>query len=166
MASKDAIKIEIPGLTKLTKGLAVLAELEEAKEAVDVGANHLKATLQDYPPRRYVSIQEAGGWASDKQRRFVIMAIRVGIIEFPYRRGQSESSEDLADAWTIKREAKGLGARIGNDTSYGPFVQDAKEQSSMMEIIGWKTTEQVADEESDTVIEGILAAIDRALDRL
>lgn len=166
--AKDAIKIEIPNLEKLTKGLIMLGKMEEVKDAVDVAANHIQAVLKDYPPRRYVSIQEAGGYASEKQRRF-IMAAMSGYIEgfqFPYRRGQSPSSEDLSSAWTIKETDKGLGAVIGNDTSYGPFVQGEKDQSKMMEKIGWKTTDEVAEDETDAVIDGILDAINRALKKI
>lgn len=163
---KDQISIEIPGLEELAKGLAILGEFQEVKDAIRVAAEGIEDALADYPPRKYVSIQEAGGWVSEKQRRYVIAAIRDGRIEFPYRRGQSDPSEDLGQSWTIKEEAHGLGARIGNDTSYGPYVQDAKEQSSMMAKIGWKTTEEVAEEEEDNVVNDVLGAIDRALDRI
>ena len=47
-----------------------------------------------------------------------------GLIDAPYRRAMSSGSEALSKSWTIGEIEGGLGAVVGNDTSYGPLVQD------------------------------------------
>lgn len=165
MASQGS-RIEIKGLEKLTKGLAALGRLDVVKDAIGAGAEHLQGKIKPYPPRKHVRIEEVGGWKSEKQRRWFFAALARGEIDVPYRRGQSSTSEDLGDKWTIKQQDKGLGAVIGNNVSYGIYVQDADNQSKMHELIGWKTTDEVVDQERETVIDGIINAVDQQLEQI
>ncbi len=158
--------IEIRGLEKLSKGLIMLGKLDDVKDSILEGAEHLKDKIADYPSQKYVSIQEAGGWASEKQRIYVIAMLASGAWDSPYRRGQSGSSEDLADKWTITSIDGGLGAKVGNNVSYGPYVQDPDEQSKMMELRGWQTTDDVAKDEADQVVSLVMEGLDRAIKRI
>jgi len=158
--------VEIKGLEKLTRGLVLLGKLDDVKDALIEGAEHIKDSIADYPAQKYVSIADAGGWASEKQKFYVIAMLASGAWDFPYKRGQSESSEDLADKWTVTIINNGLGAKVGNNVSYGPYVQGPDDQSKMMELRNWKTTDEVAKEETETVISLVTDAIERALDRL
>ena len=76
-----------------------------------------------------------------------------------------QSSEDLQHAWAMTIEAGGMRGVIGNDTTYGPYVQGADDQSAALERIGWKTTEDVAKEEQQTVNDFIVDHIDKALSK-
>lgn len=155
--------VRIKGLEQLQRKLKRIEDLEPIKRAVKDAGTHVREKVSKYPPRKYVSIQDIGGWASDRQRRFFFWALRTGRIEVPYRRGQSPGSEDLGQSWAVKTEKQGMSAVIGNDASYGPFVQDKSRQSRMHKAIGWKTAQDVADEEEDTVLKLIQQAVDNAL---
>lgn len=157
--------VEIKGLEKLARGLVLLGKLDDVKDALLEGAEHIKDSLADYPTRKYVSIADAGGWASEKQKIYVIAMLASGAWDFPYKRGQSDPSEDLGQKWTITSINGGLGAKVGNNVSYGPYVQGPDQQSKMMELRGWKTTDDVAKEETEAVISLVTEAIERALDR-
>ena len=52
---------------------------------------------------------------------------------------------------------------IGNNTSYGRLVQGPGSQTGYHAATGWKTTEQVADEERETVVEFLRQYIERLL---
>ena len=49
--------------------------------------------------------------------------------------------------------------------SYGIYVQHPDHQSEMMERIGWKTTAKVVEEESETVLDGVIDGLEKALVR-
>lgn len=157
--------IKIEGLNKVIGKLNSLEKLEAAKAGIKSAALYVKGKVAKYPPRKRVTIAQAGGWASDRQKRWFFAALKAGDIEVPYRRGMSPSSEALGRKWTIQTRNAGLTAVIGNNTSYGPFVMDEDKQSTMHRIIGWKTTQKVAEEESDKVNELLAKAINQALER-
>ena len=148
---------------QLTRKLTEIAQLKPVKGAVTEGALHVKGVIDTAPPRKHITIKQVGGWKSEKQRRWFFAALRSGQIEVPWRRGLSPGSEDLEDSWTIKARDSGLTAIVGNDTSYGPFVQDEKKQSTMMRMMGWKTTRAVSKSEGPRVRELIAKAIRKAL---
>lgn len=75
-----------------------------------------------------------------------------------------KKSETLGRKWTIEIRNGGMVGIIGNNVSYGPYVQDPEEQTHVHKAHGWKTTKQVADEEVDTVRNLFKREIDAALE--
>jgi hypothetical protein len=73
-------------------------------------------------------------WKSEKQRRYVMAAIRRGEIEVPYRRG-GKRSERYGTQYYIKSE--GMDTAIGNRASYAKWLTDSKYQSRAMSARGW-----------------------------
>ena len=157
----DAVYIK--GLDKLVGKLDSIAKLNAVKAGITAGALHIVDKIDNAPPRKHITIKQIGGWASEKQRRWFFWALRTGQIEVPYRRGISPRSEQLEQSWTIKKRDGGLSAVVGNDTSYGPFVQSKAQQSRMMKLIGWNTIEQVAKKEGPEVRDLIAKSIRKAL---
>ena len=151
--------IEVKGIDELTRKLEKLNKLDGLKPAVRAAAIHAKGKMAVYPPRKKVTIQQIGGWASEKQRRWFFWALRSGAIEVPYRRGQSPGSEDIADKWTTAQPTLsdgGLTAKVGINVSYAHYVQGDGTQSRMMKMIGWKTDKTVLDE-NEQAIKDIIA---------
>ena len=151
-------QITLEGLDKLVKKLDNLAQLKTVAAAIKAGALHIKGKIAKYPPRRDVPQP----FKSERQRRWFFAALRSGEIEVPYRRGQSPGSEALGRKWTVKTRDNGLTAIVGNNVSYGPFVQ-GEQQASFMAARGWKTTDTVAQEEGDRVNELVAQAVEKAL---
>jgi hypothetical protein len=69
-----------------------------------------------------------------------------------YRRGIDPRSEKLGQKWTyeIRGSGNSIEGILGNNVSYGPYVQDAERQARHM--THWQTDEQVADENERQVI--------------
>jgi hypothetical protein len=68
---------------------------------------------------------------------------------------QYYTSEKHSKSWTGKSGAGGLRWTIGSDTTYGPFLQDEKKQTLYHKQTGWKTTDDVTEDETrDRALEG------------
>lgn len=76
--------------------------------------------------------------------------------------GGRATSETLGKRWT-SRTTSNTRAVIGNNASYAPFVHDPERQASALDRIGWKTTDQIAEEEEIKVLKAIQKAVDREL---
>jgi hypothetical protein len=79
------------------------------------------------------------------------------------------SSEGLGRKWTVTFRNSGLTVVVGNNVSYGPYVQGSIEdnpgQARALGRIGWQTTDDVAQQEKLTVERFIKSEIDKALSK-
>ena len=148
--------IEIKGLDQLIDKLETLAQLRTVKAGIKAGALHVKGVIDVYPassdanqPGPYPKRWYVRGWGPKWARK------SGGI-------GGINSSEDLGDSWTIKMRDGGFTGVVGNNVSYGIFVQGEK-QAAFHQRRGWKTTEMIAKSEGPRVRELIAQAIRRAL---
>jgi len=76
-----------------------------------------------------------------------------------------KSSENLGRKWTVEYRNSGLTGVVGNNVSYGKYVQGADEQASALKRIGWQTTADVAEQEAETVTNFIKHQIDISLSK-
>jgi len=151
-------RIELKGLDRIMAKLnAVRPEVGEAVQAV---ALEVKGDLAKYPRQRKGGRMQ---FKSGKQRTFVLAAIKSGLIEVPYRRGASPGSETLSKRWTIQAKDDDLTAVVGNNSSYGPFVQDEKKQLPFHEITGWPTVQSVKKEWEPKFLDRVRKAVRGAL---
>lgn len=159
--------IRIEGLDRVLKKINTLEELKPIKDALKAGAVHVKGKIAKYPPaseanRRGRSVFYGGSisyrWY---QRGYGPMWIR--------RRDGSiagkKTSETLGRRWTTASRNRGLTWIVGNNVSYGPFVQDKDRQAAFHKVRGWKTTEEVAEEEAKTVLEFIEKEVEKVLEK-
>lgn len=151
------VSVKIEGLEPLTRRLRKLHSMKPVRVGLGEAGEHVKSQLAKYPPRRYGPLP--GGFKSDKQRRKVFALIREG--EIPYRRGQSKGSENLGQRWSVR--VSGMTAAVGNNASYGPLVQDRKQQAMYHKITGWTTIQDVAEQKGPEVVRIISKHIDKAL---
>ena len=121
------------------------------------GAVHVKGKLTRYPQQKHLTRKSVYGssFKSDRQRRWFFAS---GIHQTPYRR-----TRNLANRWSISSSMGGLTQIIGNNTSYGPYVQGPGMQSLYHRAQNWQTTDEVAEQESDKVAKLVLQAIQRAI---
>jgi len=152
----------ITGDRELRRKLQKLADPTQIVPALKEGAQHIKSKIQKYPDGNQHRPQP---FKTAKQRRFFFWALRQGIIEVPYRRGQSPGSEDHQQSWTVKGMKGGLQQMIGSDTSYGPLLQDKQRQASYHRQTGWKTTDEIVEEEEEKVLNQIKKRVDEILAR-
>lgn len=92
---------------------------------------------------------------TDKSRRWFFWALAhpdESGLEVPYKRGSSPGSEKLTSSWTTEVSPDGRQGRIGNDTSYGPLVQDRGQQSAYHAQTGWTTIQEHIEKETPTIL--------------
>lgn len=141
----ESVKIE--GLDKLLKKLGKLGP-PVYRPAIAEAATHIKNVIARYPPRILGRKQPP---KTMRQLLFLIYAIREGIIDFPYRRGQSPGSEAMGRRWTIVFRDEGKTAVVGNNASYVRLLHDHDDQTEFHKGGGWKTDRQVAEQEAREV---------------
>lgn len=118
----------LPWMVDLARIVDGRALRQVTQAAAVIALDHVKP----YPSAR---AHPARGFASDKSRRYFFFALRHGLIDVPYRRGQSRSSEALGRSWTMKLRSD-TEAVIGTAVSYAPLVKGAR-QSPYMATLGW-----------------------------
>jgi hypothetical protein len=62
------------------------------------------------------------------------------------------TSETLGRRWTHEVSADGKRGVVGNNASYGPFVQSGERQAGFHKRRGWETDQGVAEKEGKTVV--------------
>ena len=132
----DTRKLE--ELQEFLRGLprGVVGVAGEAVAKYIVGDN--RHGLKHYVPYKYVSIKDSGGWASEKQRRYVMAKIREGEIDpgVPHRTGEMQRGWDYS--------GEGSRWRIENEVPYAGYVMGDVDQTQMHKIQGWRTAMRVA----------------------
>ena len=153
--------VTIKGDVELRRKLDKLANMQQSiAPSMEAAALYVKGEVSEYPQGNQHRPQP---FQTDKSRRFFFWALRNGVIEVPYRRGQSPGSEDHGQSWTIKGMNGGLKQVIGSDTSYGELLQSAAKQTAYHKSTGWRTVEDVVDKEADKVLEFIKKQVDKLL---
>ena len=153
------VTIEIQGLDELVKKLDNLSQLKTVKAGIKSAAVYIQGVLKVYPHQKSIPLSAVGGFKSDKQRRWFFANLKAGKIQVPYKRTKA-----LGHRWTVKTQDQGFTAIVGNNTPYGPLVMGDK-QTTMMRMIGWKTTETIASEETRKVTEMVIKSVMEAVNR-
>ena len=147
--------IEMKGLEQT---LNRLAWEKGARMALPVAAKYVQGKAAQYPAVKRPPRKSVYGktFQSDRQRRKVMAMLRQGL--WPYRR-----TGTLGRRWTMRVAPATLTAWVGNNTPYAPMVQDTKGQSKYHQVVGWKTTQAVADETQPEVERMFKIKIDEQL---
>ena len=151
--------IQIKGLDKLEKKLGDIQPGVQA--GIKAATVHIKGKIAKYPPATIANQPKSyskGQWNTWYERGWGSKWALSG----GGWHGR-KSSETLGRKWTIEIRNNGLTGIVGNNVSYGPYVQDPERQARALKRIGWKTTSEVAEEEAQTVTDFIKGQIDKAL---
>ena len=147
----------IKGDMELRLKLAKLKDLSNLVPAVHAAAVHVKGKIAHYPPSSGANVPGGPGsqwyirgWGSKWMRMDGTVNGRM-------------SSEDLGQKWSVYSNKSGLKQIIGNNTSYGKYVQDPNDQTDFHKRRGWKDTDTVANEEEETVLKMLKQAVDKIL---
>jgi len=99
------------------------------------GLARLQAGMAIYPPTRPGQRYVRGRGPTNAQGRVI-----------------ANTSQNLGKRWTseISESGSGITGRIGNNTTYGPFVQSAEDQAWMHQG-RWQTDEEVARQNEDAI---------------
>lgn len=152
--------VTIRGLNELIAKFDRLPENVQAavRRGIFAGAVHVMTQAKKYPPSTFANTPYQRrwyqrGWGSKWMRRD-------GSI------GGSMTSKNLKQQWTVEVRDKNTYV-VGNNVSYGPYVMggenDVHHQTEVMANIGWKTTDQIAEEQSERVMKFIEAQVQKEL---
>jgi hypothetical protein len=147
-----SVQIDLQGLEPLLRKLARLKGNEAVKGVMTAAASDLKSWVAEYPP---AGASEGDRWYErgygPRWRR------KDGSV------GGRRTSQTLGRRWTIEVMDQGMAARIGNNVTYGPYVQDEEQQNRVHKARGWRTVQGAVKEKGPEIVRKIKAAIDRLL---
>ena len=150
-----ASTIEIEGLGPLLRKLGKIEGLKILKAGLLLAGGDIKKTLQEYPPQTAANVPKAiGSWYVRGSGGFYRSSTGIK---------KTSKSETLDRKWTVKARKSGFQVVVGNNVSYGPYVQGPDEQASWMKRIGWKNTDQIAESEGPKVNALVKQELDMAL---
>jgi len=149
----------ITGDDEILRKLRALEGAGTLRAAAQAAAIIIETEAKIYPPG--ANAHRPQPFKSAKQRRGFFARLRAGEIEVPYRRGMSPNSETHSKRW--QTHVSGGRARITNDSSYGPLLQDPRRQTRYHRQTGWHTTKQVVERRRDDALRAIKRVIDRAI---
>lgn len=149
---------KIEGLAALVKGLEELGGMKAVRGAMRGAALYIKSKINVYPP--------ASEGNQPDQRRWYQRGWGTKWMRKDGSIGGSKTSETLGRKWTTELINGGMVAEVGNNVSYGPYVQDKDHQALFHEARGWKVIQDVAEDEAPHVRDLISKAIQAELDRI
>ena len=129
------------------------------KDGIEASAIYVKGVVAEYPPDS--DANRAGLYPKHWYVRGTgpHWALKGGGYHF------SRTSETLGKKWAIKTTHQGMGAVIGNNVSYGPYVQARDKQAQFHKNRNWKTVEDVVEDETRNILEKISMFVVKAMKR-
>lgn len=120
------------------------------RAAMDDSTSLLKRDLSTYPARRSRKLNP-GHFVSDRQRKFVMAAIREGRIKIPYKRTRTLSrSWHVPPYRSVAGTLTGEVVSSGNMAPYNRRVQDSVLQARMHEG-NWATIQAIQQRRAATI---------------
>ncbi len=148
-----SVVMTVTGLDDLIRRIERAGKVEVIRAALKAGAAHIKSIVSVYPPSSEANMPNSRRWY---QRGWGVKWMRADGTVNGYH-----TSETLGRRWTVR--STNYTATIGNNSSYAPYVHDPDDQAYFHAERGWKTTEQVAEDERETIENFIVSEIEKAL---
>lgn len=133
--------VTVRGLDDVIKKLEAVGRPGALRRPMTKSVAHLHDKIAKYPPSSSANSPSNGySWY---ERGFGTRA----------RTGRAwPTSETLGRRWTHEVDADGKRGVVGNNASYGPYVQGAEQQVAFHAARGWETDKQVAEREQDKIV--------------
>jgi hypothetical protein len=149
------VTIKPEGLDKLTAKFKSISDLKFIKAVLRAAGETVKGKIAKYPSATSANQpNDTGRWY---ERGYgPKWMTRAGV------HGRA-TSETLGRRWTTRTEDNGLTVIVGNNASYGPYVQDRDSQASFHTARGWRTIQDVAEEEGPRIIQQVKDEVEKKL---
>lgn len=133
--------VTVRGLDDVIKKLEAVGRPGALRRPMTKSVAHLHDKIAKYPPSSSANSPSNGySWY---ERGFGTRS----------RTGRAwPTSETLGRRWTHEVSADGKRGVVGNNASYGPYVQSAEKQAAFHARRGWVTDEKVAESEQGKVV--------------
>lgn len=150
--------IHIAGLDRLYAKFRTIEGLRPLVDEIQACGIYLKGKIAQYPratfanaPGEYPSRWYQRGYGPK-------WALKSGGVH------GIKTSETLGRRWTKDSRDNGLTAVIGNNTSYGPYVQSEEDQTIFHGVYGWQTDEDIVKQERNYVVGRLRKRIEKMLE--
>ena len=141
------VSVEVRGLVDAQRMLARMSAEPIAAIATQEAADYLKMALAEYPPPPHPPYKLR--FYTARQRRFVMWALRTGVISPPYKRTRRLARGWIVDvAWRGGREVR---AKIVNIVEYTRWVMSDRLQAYMHRGYWPRISEVWRDERSEVL---------------
>jgi len=151
------VTFKLEGLENLLAKLKSLEDLKFLKAILRATGVTTKKHIATYPSATEANSPRGPGM-SWYQRGQGTHYQKVGGGESIYK-----TSETLRDQWTTEVKDNGLTVKVGNNVTYGPFVQDKEKQAWFHKARGWLTTQDVIEQDGPKITEQLRDAIEAKL---
>ena len=138
----------VEGLDRVLRKLERVEDGRYLSRSMDKATKFLARKIAIYPPKTEANMP---GRFSLRTRRPMGHYVRGRGWVTPGGR-QTGSSETLGKSWTTRITNNGRRGEVGTNVSYARFVHDKLKQARFHNARGWKTTQQVADENAEDVL--------------
>lgn len=153
----DFLGIDIVGEEIIAAAMAKLPG-EVADQGVEEANRYVLDTMRTYAQYNYVG-RDRVPWASEKQRRYVMMQISKGNIKVPCGRTQN-----LRKNWKLVGE--GRNQIVANETPYAGFVMGEGMQGRRHNIMGWETETTRIKTRMDRILDRFNQGVRKAIAKL
>lgn len=157
--ANDFVGISISGVPEIQSRLEGLYP-QAADAGVENADVYIVDSLKIYPPYSYVSVAQAGGWKSKKQRNYVMMQIARGIIN----PGRPSRTQRLSQGWQVV--GKGANQIVVNDVPYAIYEYDIKSQSQMHMLQGWDVIPTFLQQRMSEIVRRFDAGVKNAIRKM
>jgi hypothetical protein len=149
------VTVVIEGIDAVLDKITTVEQMKGSQAVMQAVGLHIKGKIDKYPPATEANSpgDDRRSWYErgygPKWRR------KDGSV------GGKKTSEMLGRRWTVNASSSQV--VIGNNVSYGPYVQDEEHQADFHKRRGWKTAQQVAKDEEPTVKAFVEAYLEKML---
>ncbi len=152
------IEATIIGVEKISEKLKQLPPAAGAA-GVEQATNYLLGVIEnrEIPPYQYIG-REVIPWASEKQRRFVMMKIAKGEIVVPYKRGGKHAG--IETEWHV--EGSGMQMTVTNSAPGVDYVYGPK-QAKRLGLIGWPKIPAIIDKYKSNIYQSFMRGVKKAM---
>lgn len=149
------IRVEQQGLERAIKRLAAAKPERYVRGVMQAAVEILKDDIAEYPPATEANSPGRNRWYErgygPRWRR------KDGSV------GGRRTSQTLGRKWTTRVEDRGMTGKVGNNVTYGPYVQHFKAQARFHKVRGWKTDKEVAERQGRKILQLFKDALAKAV---
>lgn len=147
------MNVKISGIEQPVIRLNQLQSGEPMRRGLMAGGVYLRGKWAIYPPERH----GPQPFKTDAQRRAFFAKLRAGAIIVPYPRGTAPNSQRTSTRWG--EVMQGNSVIVGNSANNAPLLYSKSQQSMYHKQTGWKTDEQIWNQEKAATRAVIVAEV-------
>ena len=147
--------VEVKGMDAWIRRLQKAGDLSQLRGTMQAATLMLQNEIAEYPPESEANVPY--------QRRWYERGFGPRWTRRDGSMGGIRTSQTLGRKWTTYVSPNGLQGVVGNNVTYGPYVQSKAKQARFHKARGWKTDEEVIKNQRPAIVQLFKGAIERLL---